>query len=309
MSDRSDILARMEQVMGPVPSNEQAALDMRVVETVHRRYSRFLKISLAVGRDDGVSAWLSIPHDLPQPAPAVVCLHQTTQPRTIGKDEPAGFAGKPDLYYAQELADQGYITISPDYPNFGEYAVDCYAMGYASAMRKAICNHMRSVDLLLTLPEVDPKRIGCIGHSRGGHGALFLAAFDQRVCLAVSSCGFTRFVDDPTFHFWSRPVNMPLVAERFGNDPRQMPFDFPDVLCAIAPRPMFINAPSHDVMTLSGVKACLRAAERTYQKAGKSDHLEAAHPVCAHEFPDEVRRQAYAFMARFLKPQVAFGTT
>jgi hypothetical protein len=29
-------------------------------------------------------------------------------------------------------------TIAPDYPNFGEYQRDVYAMGYASASMKAI---------------------------------------------------------------------------------------------------------------------------------------------------------------------------
>ena len=40
---------------------------------------------------------------------------------------------------------------------------------------KGIWNHMRAVDLLQSLPEVDPNRIGCIGHSLGGHLALSFA--------------------------------------------------------------------------------------------------------------------------------------
>ena len=33
-------------------------------------------------------------------------------------------------------------------------------------------------------------RLGC---SLGGHNSLFLAAFDERVALAVTSCGFDSF--------------------------------------------------------------------------------------------------------------------
>ena len=50
-----------------------------------------------------------------------------------------------------------------------------------SATMKGIVNHRRAVDLLASLPEVDPRRIGVIGHSLGGHNSLFVAAFDPRI--------------------------------------------------------------------------------------------------------------------------------
>ena len=40
---------------------------------------------------------------------------------------------------------------------------------------------MRTVDYLVTRPEVDPKRIGCEGISMGGYRALFLTALDARI--------------------------------------------------------------------------------------------------------------------------------
>src|SRR5208282_4105906 len=46
-------------------------------------------------------------------------------------------------------------TIAPDYPNFGEYQRDVYAMGYASASMKAIWNNIRAVDVLTERPDVD----------------------------------------------------------------------------------------------------------------------------------------------------------
>ena len=50
--------------------------------------------------------------------PAILCLHQTTP---NGKDSPVGLADRPTLHYALELAKRGYVTLSPDYPSFGEY--------------------------------------------------------------------------------------------------------------------------------------------------------------------------------------------
>lgn len=40
---------------------------------------------------------------------------------------------------------------------------------------------MRTVDYLLTRPEVDPSRIGCVGVSFGGWRSLFLSALDERI--------------------------------------------------------------------------------------------------------------------------------
>ncbi|WP_417649362.1 alpha/beta hydrolase, partial [Enterobacter hormaechei] len=45
----------------------------------------------------------------------------------------------------------------------------------------------RVVDYLLTRPDVDPARIGIIGHSLGGKMALYGAAFDPRIKAVVSS--------------------------------------------------------------------------------------------------------------------------
>src|SRR5262249_34342080 len=149
----------------------------------------------AVEKDDRVTAYLLIPKASPdrlrgEKYPAMLCLHQTT---AIGKGEPAGVGGLPNLRYALEMAERGYVTLAPDYPNFGDYKADAYAKGYASATMKGIWNHMRAVDLLQSIAEVDGERIGAIGHSLGGHNALFVAAFDPRIKAVVSSCGFNSF--------------------------------------------------------------------------------------------------------------------
>jgi len=164
----------------------------------------------------------------------MLCLHQTTR---IGKDEPVGLGGKPNLAYARELAERGYVTIAPDYPNFGEYKVDPYTLDYASASMKAIWNNMRAVDLLVSLPEVDANRIGVIGHSLGGHTAIFTAVFDDRLKAVVSSCGFNDFPHyyGGNLRGWSHSGYMPRLQSKFGLDPARVPFDFPELISALAP--------------------------------------------------------------------------
>ena len=186
----------------------------------------------------------------------------------------------------------------------GERQTDPYSLGYVSGTMKAIYNHIRAVDLLVEMPEVDPGRIASIGHSLGGHNSLFLAVFEPRVRAVVTSCGFNAFPKymKGDLTGWSSDKYMPRIAARYGNDPKRMPFDFTELLAAIAPRPVFINAPSgDDNFEVSGVTDCLAAARPVYQKIFRAgDRLVAVHPDCGHDFPNDVRERAYAFMDRWL---------
>ncbi len=297
---RAHILANMQLVMGEHPERD-AALPLEVEVLGEERGDGWTRRTLTFVAETGdrVPAQLFVPDGAQQAGPAMLCLHQTT---AIGKDEPAGLGGKPNLHYARELAERGFMTLAPDYPGYGDYHIDAYAMGYASATMKGIVNHERAVDLLASLREVDPARIGCIGHSLGGHNALFLAAFDERVRVTVPSCGF-----GPFFRYkggdltgWSHDGYMPRIASEYGRDPARMPFDFTEVLGALAPRHVFINAPVADSFELQGVLECIEAAHPVYALYDAADRLAAAHPDCGHDFPLDVREQAYAFVAEAL---------
>jgi dienelactone hydrolase len=232
--------------------------------------------------------------------PAMLCLHQTTG---IGKGEPAGVGGKKNLQYALELAERGYVTLAPDYPNFGDYKLDVYARGYDSATMKGIWNHMRGVDLLQALPEVDGERIGVIGHSLGGHNSMFVAAFDPRLKVVVPSCGFNSFAkyEKGNLKGWSHKGYMPRIASHYGADAKKMPFDFTEILGAIAPRAVFICAPlKDDNFEVSGVRDCVTAALPVYELLGAKERLVAAYPDAGHDFPPETREQAYQFVDRVL---------
>jgi dienelactone hydrolase len=260
------------------------------------------KITYLSEPGDDVPAHLLVPNKLKRRAPAMLCLHQTIK---IGKDEPAGLGGDANLHYAEELAGRGYVCIVPDYPYLGENAFDPYRHGYDSCTMKGIVNHMRAVDVLQSMPEVDPTRIGSIGHSLGGHNTLFLAAFDERVNAMVTSCGFTsaRKYHNGNLAGWSGTRYMPLIAERYNNDPARIPFDFPHILVALAPRPLFISAPLHDSnFEVSGVRDCVDAATPVYDKVFKAkERLVAIYPDVGHEFPSTARVAAYQFLDRWLK--------
>lgn len=326
------IQTNVEAVAGWVGHHLKADLKIQnlseqPLEKVTRR-----SITYLTADGDRVPAYLFIPRNRSGKLPAILCLHQTTK---IGKAEPAGVGGLKNLHYALELAERGYVTIAPDYPGYGDYLKcdpyeifhtklhepglfqaparhfparlindNSYKSKYVSATAKGIINHRTAIDVLETLPEVDTGRIGCIGHSLGGHNTLFVSLFDDRIKVLASSCGFCSF---PKYYGgnlkgWSHQGYMPRIANVYQCDPARMPFDFTEILGAMAPRPMFINAPLKDSnFEVEGVKDCVRAALPVYRLSGKPEHLVVEHPDCGHDFPAEVRERCYAFFDRYLR--------
>ncbi|MCC6695451.1 MAG: alpha/beta fold hydrolase [Candidatus Hydrogenedentes bacterium] len=302
---RKQILSNFQLVSGALPnSSRKVPFDMRVEEEAEFPSYFRKKITFAVEPGDRLPAYLLLPKKSHGKMPAALCLHPTSP---LGKRTVVGLGDLPNWDYAKELAERGYVALAPDYPGYGDYEnIDVYGMGYVSATAKGIWNHMRCVDLLRSLPEVDGGRIACIGHSLGGHNTLFLGMFDTRVRVMVTSCGFNRFAKyyGGDLTGWSHKGYMPRIAALYGKDPARMPFDFPEVLAALAPRAVFINAPENDEnFEVSGVRDCIRAAMPVYRLFDAEDKLQAAHPECDHDFPPEVREQAYAFMDAALEHQ------
>jgi dienelactone hydrolase len=301
---RRHILSNVQKVMGKLPQPiEPVPLDVKELESVHVGTFTRKKLSYHTDSPDRrVHAYLLIPDGLLRAAPAVLCLHQTTN---IGKEEPAGLGTRENLQYAKHLAERGYVTLAPDYPSFGEYQYDFPASdGYVSGSMKAIYDNIRAVDLLVSLKEVDKMRIGSIGHSLGGHNSIFTAVFEPRIKAVVSNCGFTRFHQyyGGKLKGWTSNRYMPLIDTQYGNDPDRVPFDFPELLAALAPRAFLASSPTgDDNFEVSGVRDSIASAKPIFKLLGAEEKLQANYPDCAHDFPLEVREVAYKFLDAQLK--------
>lgn len=301
---REHVAAWMQTVMGPLPKPDKPVpLDMKVEEEVAVGELTRKKVSYHTDSTERrVKAFLFFPKTARKPTPAILCLHQTIN---IGKSEPAGLGGSPNLHYALHLAQRGYVTLAPDYPSFGEYSFDfAPAHGYTSGSMKAIYDNIRAVDLLQSLPEVDKDRIGCIGHSLGGHNTMFTAFFEPRIKCLVSNCGFTRFHKyyKGALKGWTSARYMPLIDSRHHNSPDEVPFDFPEIVAGFAPRPFLASSPIGDSnFEVSGVKDSIASAKPIYELLGAGDALHANYPNCAHDFPEDVRKVAYDFLDKHLK--------
>jgi len=300
------IRANIELVMGALPDETQRVpLDVEIVsEELTDKYIR-RKVKFTPEPNDRVPAWILIPRQIPPmtKAPAMLCLHQTNN---VGKDEPVGLGGLQALRYAHELAEMGFVCIAPDYPSFGEYRYDFKTQGahYASGSMKAIWNNIRAVDLLETLPQVDKNRIGVIGHSLGGHNALFTAFFDSRLKAVVTSCGFTPFHDyyKGQLKGWTSDRYMPRIRDQYQNDPNKVPFDFYEILAGLAPRGCYSNSPINDSnFEVEGVRKAFKKAESVFSLYDANDRLKLATPDALHDFPEAQRIESYQWLKQQLK--------
>ncbi len=296
---RVHVLQNMSRVMGPLPERDGTPLDVQVVSSERLETLTRKKVTYLSSQGDRVPAYLLIPHDIQRPRPAMLCLHGTSGP----KGRTAGL-GKPYPRYTLELAQRGYVTIAPDYTLLGENQTDPAAVGYVSGTMKGIWNHMRAVDLLASLPEVDAQRIGCCGVSLGGHNSLFVGVFDPRLKVVVTSSGFDSFLDymdgDPTG--WCQTRYMPRIETVFDKDPKKLTFDFPEVLAAIAPRHLYVHAPLSDSnFKVESARRCVDAAKQVYGLLDVEPNLVAVYPEGKHGFPPDQREAAYQFIDEVLQ--------
>lgn len=290
----------MQQVMGPLPGPEKRGpLDVQFGEAVDCGSYTQKFITYVSEPGCRVPAYLLIPHAaLQSPAPAVLCLHPTDD--RIGHKGVVGLGGRANRAYASELAQAGFVALAPAYPLLADYRPDWRALGYQSGTMKAIWDNVRGLDLLADLPFVAGESCAAIGHSLGGHNSIYTAVFDPRIAAVVSSCGFDSYRDymDGDITGWTSDRYMPRLKDYALQD---LPFDFHDMIAALAPRPCFISAPLGDSnFRWRSVAAVVETARAVYDLYGASEALQAVHPDCGHDFPTASRQRAYRFIAEAL---------
>ncbi|MCE0484862.1 MAG: hypothetical protein LV479_11570 [Methylacidiphilales bacterium] len=149
----------------------------------------------------------------------------------------------------------------------------------------------RMLDYLQTLPEIDPKRIAIMGHSRDGKAALVAAAFDSRFALVIASqsgCGGAA----PSRQESNHPLGETLAQindkfpwwfainfHSFNQQIDRLPFDQHELIALCAPRPVLLSCATEDAWSNpSGQFSMLHEADPVYR-------LVSAEGLEAEEMP------------------------
>lgn len=154
-----------------------------------------------------------------------------------------------------------------------------------------------AVDYLLTRPEVDPGRIGCVGLSIGGFRSAHLFGLDPRIACGVVAGWMTTYrsllYDHLGSHTWMIYV------------PRQHALlDLPDVPSLNAPRPlMVVNCLQDGLFTVEGMRAADRRLAEIYGRMGASERFRCEYYDVPHSFGIPAQDDAIAWLARWLAPR------
>lgn len=253
----NDLRKKIAEAIGINKNNLQSIIRYTVTESVNQNgYTRQRIEYESFG--DKVIAYLLIP-EIQKNNSAVLIHHQHNGERHLGKSEVCGLAGDPLQAFAPVLAKKGFVVLAPDsicfeerrknghgtipLPNDGDFLQHYNEMCYRiingdTLMNKVLIDAINGITLLASLPFVNKKKIGTMGHSYGGNTTLFLSALDERIsfgCASGSACTYRNRIDNYV------GIEMASVIPDF-----YASYDITDVVDCIAPRDFLIVSADED---------------------------------------------------------------
>lgn len=247
-------------------------------------------------KDIYATANLYIP-DGKGPFPGVVVMSGHSRNGRLGSTQLHGYT----------LALNGYVAITVDPWGAGERTTKYRQYEYHGAnlgasllnigeslMGLQITDNMRAVDLLCSLPYVDPEKIGATGASGGGNQTMWLAAMDERIKAAVPvvSVGtFESYVMGHNCICETLPDGLTFTEES-------------GVLALVAPRALLISNGLKDSNTAFYPSEMLRSYNNAmtvfqlYNATEKLKHLIFDGP---HSYPPETREAMLKLFNIYLK--------
>lgn len=183
------------EFLGPMPAERNASPTLTVAEEDRTEGVIRQLVRYEVEPGLATEAYLLKPLKQNGKAPGIAAFHSTTPPSIR---QPAGVEGQREKFFGLQFAKQGCVCICPRnylWPTTNGISAKPEADKYlarvpgSKGMAKMLHDALVAIDILVSLPEVDPARLGTVGHSLGAKETLYLGAFDERVKVIVSSEG------------------------------------------------------------------------------------------------------------------------
>jgi hypothetical protein len=315
-TERQRVLAGVMKVLGPFPERV-VPLEPRVhSEEDCGSYLR-RKVSIQVQPGDRMPVWLLVPKKLRGRVPAIICFYGTTG--GAGKDTTVGLSGptpgsppRKNRAFAVDMTEAGFVALAPDYLRDGErlppsgkpYDTTDFYRRFPnwSCVGKDVWDNMRAVDYLQSLPFVDGRRIGMVGHSYGGHSTIFAAALEPRIKAAFASGPVSDFL-----HFgihWGLPpgssgsASLPGLRPYVLDHTLPLPVTFYEFTALIAPRPLAVCQAVGERRPMEEENHA--AVSEVYRALSAGNRVKYWWVPGDHDFPPAARRAAVEWFRRWL---------
>lgn len=298
--------------------------EMTVLAEEHREGYTAKKIRFNLTAYSRVNAYLLVP-DGEGPFPAVLLLHDHGGHYTIGKEKMVrpfdcseAVLADADQWAAQcyggqymgdYLAANGYAVLALDALYWGERGQKDRADGthyatYAGNFQmlgrslSAFMNYedVYSADFFSTLPEVDSKRIGCMGFSMGAYRSWMLSALSDRIAAGVSIC-------------WMNVTDVQLSWEygrESGGFANCLPgvrryLDYPHIASIACPKPMYFLNGEHDKLFQPvGVRRAFDEMHAVWKSQGVDERLQTELWDMPHDCGIRVQQSILEFFQKWL---------
>ena len=306
----------------PAPVN---GFEAKVLYEEQREGYKARKLEIRLSRYYTVPAYLLIP-DGKGPFPAVNVLHDHGAHLFIGKekvirplacedsvvinDAEAWVQNYEGQFFGDYLAQHGFVVFSFDAPMWGERGQkegprrDKYDMIAGNMMMYGIdlsaymtYDDLRATDYLASLPEVDPKRIGCTGWSMGAYRTWMLSALSDRIKAGAAVCWMVTTDEQLTFRY-KRTEN--------GGFANCLPglrrwLDYPHIASIACPKPMlFINGSQDKLFPVAGAQKAFAIMHDVWKSQGAGDNLETELWDIPHSCPLKAQERVLRFFQKYL---------
>ncbi|MBH8559126.1 alpha/beta hydrolase family protein [Hymenobacter negativus] len=298
---RDSVRARFRRVLGPLPS--RTPLQAQVTGKLQRPGFQIEKIIYESTPKHHVTANLYVPAGKgKKPGVLLFCGHEQESKATVSYQKTAIL-----------LAQHGFVVLVIDPISQGERMQLTDAAGKAltrggttehtllnadatllgqTTPGEEFWDNARSLDYLLTRPEIDTARLGCLGNSGGATQTAYFMALEPRMKVAAL-CSYVA----------SGEKNLELTGPADGCV--QLPgagrarLDIADWPIMFAPKPLLVLAGRYDFVDYTQIEAATTETRRIYRALGKPEQLDLFTYDDGHGISQPKREVAVAWFRRW----------